>query len=81
MPSEPAIAVLGTFDTKGEEHLFLKKTIEARGLTTLTINIGTRIPSPFQVDIDLFAQQEKHIGKTADSRDEAIRSMLRHGQN
>lgn len=81
MPSEPAIAVLGTFDTKGEEHLFLKKAIEARGLPALTINIGTRIPSPFQVDIDLFAQKEKHIGKAADSRDEAIRSMLRHGQN
>jgi len=81
MPPEPAIAVLGTFDTKGEEHLFLKKAIEARGLPALTINIGTRIPSPFQVDIDLFAQKEKHIGKAADSRDEAIRSMLRHGQN
>ena len=58
MTPEPVIAILGTFDTKGEEHLFLKKAIEARGLPALTINIGTRIPSPFEVDIDLFTDPE-----------------------
>ncbi|MEA3231997.1 MAG: Tm-1-like ATP-binding domain-containing protein, partial [Thermodesulfobacteriota bacterium] len=76
MTPEPVIAIIGTFDTKGEEHLFLKKAIEARGLPALTINIGTRIPSPFEVDIDLFTDP---VGKT-DSRDEAIQSMLQRAQ-
>jgi uncharacterized protein (UPF0261 family) len=42
MNSIAAIAVLGTFDSKGEEHLFLKKAIEQRGLAALTVNVGTK---------------------------------------
>ena len=44
---------MGTFDSKGEEHLFLKKCIEARGLHALTINVGTKGPSSFKADLDL----------------------------
>ncbi len=72
MPAEATIAVLGTFDTKGEEHLFLKTAIEARGLSTLTINIGTRIPSPVAVDIDLFVSPS---GDTSPDRDQTIAAM------
>ena len=51
MSKEAAIAVLGTFDSKAEEHIFLKTQIEKRGLQTLTINVGTRAPSPVAVDL------------------------------
>ena len=32
MDTKPAIAVVGTFDSKAEEHLFLKDRIEQMGL-------------------------------------------------
>ena len=75
MLTKPTIAVLGTFDTKGEEHLFLKRAIESNGLSALSVNIGTRTSSPFPVDIDLFAEQAEY-----DGRDEAIGSMLKRGR-
>ena len=48
MTKNAAIAVVGTFDSKGEEHLFLKERIEVRGVSTLTINVGTKNPSSFR---------------------------------
>jgi len=54
MDKNSCIAVLGTFDSKAEEHNFLKQRIELRGLQVLTINVGTGAPSPIQVDLDLF---------------------------
>ncbi len=53
MEQEGVVVVLGTFDSKGEEHLFLKEGIEARGLKALTINVGTLGPARFPADIDL----------------------------
>ena len=55
MKPAPAVAVVGTFDSKGEEHLFLKDRIEARGLPALTMNVGTGGPSHFRPDIDFYA--------------------------
>ena len=75
MLTKPTIAVLGTFDTKGEEHLFLKRAIESNGLSALSVNIGTRTSPPFPVDIDLFVEQAEY-----DGRDEAIGSMLKRGR-
>lgn len=75
MFTEPAIAVVGTFDTKGEEYLFLKKAIKSNGLSVLLIHVGTKKPSSFPVDIDLFAEQ-----KQTDDRDEAIGAMLAGGR-
>jgi uncharacterized protein (UPF0261 family) len=49
------IVVLGTLDSKGEEHLFLKERIEARGLRAFMVNVGTGGPSPFPPDIDSYA--------------------------
>jgi uncharacterized protein (UPF0261 family) len=71
-----AIAVLGTFDSKGEEHLFLKKGIEQRGHKALTINVGAKGPSLFQADIDLFAEMKKDGDTVHDGRDKAIQWMI-----
>ncbi len=40
-----SIAVLGTYDTKGEEHLFLKERVEKQGFCALMINVGTKNPA------------------------------------
>jgi len=71
-----AIAIVGTFDSKGEEHLFLKERIEGRGLPTLTINLGTKNPSPFPADYDLYNQVVADKGITPPSRDKAIQAVI-----
>ena len=76
-----SIAVLGTFDTKGEEHLFLKKCIEHRGVPTITINVGTKKPAPCIVDIDLFNSLEKKgILQKGQDRDQMIQAMLKEAK-
>ena len=40
--SVPTIAVLGTLDTKGEEHDFVAQLLRARGHQTLLIDVGTK---------------------------------------
>lgn len=77
MGNHAAIAVLGTFDTKAEEHLFLKQCIEQRGFRTVTIHVGTGSPSPVRVDLDLFATVSGENQPVPDSRDRMIRAMLR----
>ncbi|MBW2202962.1 MAG: Tm-1-like ATP-binding domain-containing protein, partial [Deltaproteobacteria bacterium] len=76
MAQNRAIAVVGTFDSKGEEHLFLKERIEDRGISTLTINVGTKNPSPFPVDYDLYEQVVADKGVTPPSRDKAIQAVI-----
>ena len=76
MKSDPAIAIVGTFDSKAEEHLFLKERIDQRGLQTLTINVGTGIPSPVQVDVDLFKKISIDCTSVHEDRDTAISAML-----
>ena len=72
-----SIAVLGTFDTKGEEHLFLKKCIEQRGVRALTINVGTRKPASCIVDFDLFNNMKaKGLIQDGQDRDQMIQAML-----
>jgi len=73
-----AIAVVGTFDSKGEEHFFLKERIEDRGISTLTINVGTKNPSPFPVDYDLYEQVVADKGVIPPSRDKAIQAVIDH---
>ncbi len=80
MNQNAAIAVVGTFDSKGEEHLFLKERIEERGSRALTINIGTKGPSPFPADIDLYQEMIKDLKGSAVSRDEAVQSILLRAQ-
>ncbi len=54
MEKKRTIAVIGTFDSKAEEHLFLKKAIEERGFQTVMVHLGTAGPSPFPPDLDLY---------------------------
>ncbi|MBW2168115.1 MAG: Tm-1-like ATP-binding domain-containing protein, partial [Deltaproteobacteria bacterium] len=76
MDKNAAIAIVGTFDSKGEEHLFLKKCIERRRIPTLTINVGTNGPSPFPADIDLYSKIIKGGDRDSWDRDEAIQAVL-----
>ncbi|MGD9045989.1 MAG: Tm-1-like ATP-binding domain-containing protein [Desulfobacterales bacterium] len=72
----PPIAVVGTFDSKAEEHIFLRDRIEQNGLSSLTINVGTRAPSPAPVDIDLYQLIIANNAAVKDSRDKAIAAMI-----
>ncbi|RLB28862.1 MAG: UPF0261 family protein [Deltaproteobacteria bacterium] len=80
MNQSAAIAVVGTFDSKGEEHLFLKKCIELRGYRTLTIHVGTKSPSPFPADKDLYIELLEHDKGGSQGRDEAIRAVIAGAQ-
>jgi uncharacterized protein (UPF0261 family) len=80
MKDKAAIAIVGTFDSKGEEHLFLKECIEGRGFSTLTVNVGTKGPSPFRADIDLYEEMQR-LPSTPKNRDEAIQATLQRAQN
>jgi len=76
MGKKPTIAVVGTFDSKAEEHFFLKNRIEQKGLTALTINVGTKRPSPAPVDLDLYTLIISNNATVKDSRDRAIAVMI-----
>ena len=76
MKNKRSIAIVGTFDTKGEEHLFLKERIEARGLRALTINVGTGGPSPFSPDIDFYADFIVKKGLKDKGRDGMIQTVI-----
>ena len=76
MSIKPKIAVVGTFDSKAEEHFFLKDRIEQMGLKALTINVGTRTPSPEPVDLDLYKLVIGNNAAAKESRDKAIAAMI-----
>lgn len=80
MKNDVAIAVVGTFDSKGEEHLFLRECIKKRGIRTLTINVGTKAPSPFHANYDLFEEIQNEGGDGAEGRDKAIQGVLMRAQ-
>ena len=80
MKKKPAIAIVGTFDSKGEEHLFLKDCIEKRGIPTLTVNVGTKKPSAFPADIDLFPRVKRSLKGNSGDRDKAIETAIAHAQ-
>ena len=81
MEKTPAIAVLGTFDSKSEEHIFLKNQIEQRGIGTLTINVGTRKPSPEPVDLDLLEIVRTNNPAIPEGRDNIINAMLQEARD
>jgi uncharacterized protein (UPF0261 family) len=76
MGEKLAIAVVGTFDSKAEEHIFLKDRIEQRGVRALTINVGTKAPSPVPVDLDLYKLVIEGNTAASASRDQAIDAMI-----
>ena len=74
------IAVLGTMDTKGEEHGFVAELIRRRGHTPLVIDVGTLEPAKISPDI---SRQEVARAASADlaalvakrDRGEAVTAM------
>jgi uncharacterized protein (UPF0261 family) len=76
MGKKLAIAVVGTFDSKAEEHFFLKNRIEQHGLGAFTINVGTKGPSPEPVDLDLYKLVIENNAAVKKSRDMAIAAMI-----
>ena len=76
MKRKAAIAVVGTFDSKAEEHLFLKTRIEKSGLGALTIHVGTKTESPVPVDLDLYDWIREEDSSILQNRDEAIGAMI-----
>jgi uncharacterized protein (UPF0261 family) len=76
MNPKTTIAIVGTFDSKAEEHFFLKNRIEQQGLSAFTINVGTRRPSPEPVDLDLYSLVIENNASVKDSRDKAIAAMI-----
>ncbi len=47
----PTIAIVGTMDTKGDEHAFVAELIRGRGHDTLVIDVGTADPPRLTPDI------------------------------
>jgi uncharacterized protein (UPF0261 family) len=80
MKKKPVIAIVGTFDSKGEEHLFLKDCIERRGIPTLTVNVGTKKPSAFPADVDLFPAVRRSLKGKSENRDKAIETAITHAR-
>jgi uncharacterized protein (UPF0261 family) len=80
MNPKTTIAVVGTFDSKAEEHFFLKSRIEQKGLKTLTINVGTRALSPAPVDLDLYRLVVENNAAVQESRDKAIAAMIQEAK-
>jgi len=80
MGKKPAIVVLGTFDSKAQEHLFLKDRIEQRGFQTLTLHVGTKGPSPFPPDMDVFEEIRTTRSENPGDRDAAIQAALSCGR-
>lgn len=76
LKKKPVIAVLGTFDSKAEEHFFLKNRIERRGFQVVTINVGTKGPSPSPVSEDLYIRLQDNGELNREDRDQAISAMI-----
>jgi len=76
MKTDPTIAVVATFDSKAEEHFFLKNAIEQYGINALTINVGTKGPSPSPVILDLFEVIQEKGSINFESRDKTIAAMI-----
>src|SRR3982751_1571146 len=80
MFSMPTIAVLGTMDTKGEEHAFVADLIRRRGHKVLVIDVGVLEGPKLQPDVT-----REQVAAAADvrledlvarhDRGEAVRAM------
>jgi len=66
------VALIGTFDTKGEEFSFLRERIESAGLRTLMIDVGVLGSPPFEADIsqeDVAAAAKENLAVLRTERD------------
>ncbi len=72
------IAIAGTFDTKGDEYLYVKELIESLGLSTLTIHTGVFKPT-FKPDVSNNEVAEAagvDIKTLVDKRDRALATEI-----
>ena len=72
------IAIAGTFDTKGDEYLYVKELIESLGLSTLTIHTGVFKPT-FKPDVSNNEVAEAagvDIKTLADKKDRALATEI-----
>src|SRR5688572_24094092 len=74
------IAVLGTFDTKGEEHGFIADLIRKKGHKVITIDTGTLEPPKISPDIarkEVAAAAGYNLDELTARRDrgEAVKAM------
>lgn len=80
MKRNAAIVVMGTFDTKGEEHHFIRRRILDRGYRTIALNVGTKKSPCYPVDIDLYPEMLTGAGKASADRDRMLAAMILLGQ-
>src|SRR6185503_1437784 len=76
------IAILGTMDTKGEEHGFVAEQIQKRGHKTLVIDVGVLEkpglnPDITRVDVAQAAGLDLHKVIAQRDRGEAVAAMSR----
>ena len=74
------VVIVGTLDTKGEDFRFVKELIEARGLATLVVDVGTMGPPGLEPDVtraEVAAAAGADLGRLAsgDHKDEAMGAM------
>ncbi|MCP4367070.1 MAG: hypothetical protein GY797_02985, partial [Deltaproteobacteria bacterium] len=82
MDKKSSIAVLGTYDTKGKEHLFLKERVEKQGFRALTVNVGTKKSPSCDVDLDLFTSlHDRGVLSKGRDRDQMIQAMLQEAKD
>jgi uncharacterized protein (UPF0261 family) len=80
MKVRDTVVILGTFDSKAEELSFIKERIELKGLQTLTLNVGTRIPPLIPVDLDLFSTISRNGNLIHKDRDIAINAIIKEAR-
>jgi uncharacterized protein (UPF0261 family) len=49
--SRPTVVLVGTLDTKGEEYGYLRERLEAAGVATLLVDVGTQGPPRARADV------------------------------
>jgi uncharacterized protein (UPF0261 family) len=70
------IALIGTFDTKGEEFFYLRERIESAGLRTLMIDVGVLGSPAFAVDIS-----QEEVAAAANENLAALRTDRDRGRS
>ena len=67
-----SVAIVGTLDSKAEEHLFIKELIESKGYLTITIDVGTTGLSKFSPDFSV----SKSINMKGMERSDMVESII-----
>lgn len=78
-----SVLVMGTFDSKGQEHAFLRDTISRLGQQVVTMNIGTGGKPLFVPDIDVGLRgtkpREQAVEEVTKRAVEKVRELMLQG--